>query len=34
VGDHVPVRAGLRAGDVVVDEPGTLRDGDPVEVLR
>ena len=34
VGDHVPVRAGLRAGDVVVDEPGTLRDGDQVEVLR
>ena len=30
--DAVSVRAGLRTGDAVVDSPGSLRDGDPVEV--
>lgn len=33
IGDRVPVRAGLREGEVVVDAPGPLRDGQPVEVL-
>ena len=28
----VPVRAGLQAGDEVIDAPGLLRDGQPVEV--
>lgn len=32
-GELVAVRAGLRAGDQVVDAPGALRDGQPVEVL-
>lgn len=31
-GDRVAVRAGLRAGDTVIDAPGALRDGQPVEV--
>jgi RND family efflux transporter MFP subunit len=31
-GALVPVRAGLRAGERVVDRPGDLRDGQPVEV--
>jgi len=31
-GDAVAIRAGLRAGDEVIDAPGALRDGDPVEV--
>lgn len=31
--DAVWVRAGLRAGQAVVDSPGSLRDGDPVEVM-
>jgi membrane fusion protein, multidrug efflux system len=30
--DAVSVRAGVRPGDAVVDDPGGLRDGDPVEV--
>jgi membrane fusion protein (multidrug efflux system) len=30
--DAVAIRAGLRAGDEVIDAPGALRDGDPVEV--
>jgi RND family efflux transporter MFP subunit len=30
--DGVAVRAGVRAGEVVVDAPGALRDGDRVEV--
>jgi membrane fusion protein, multidrug efflux system len=30
--DAISVRAGLRAGDSVVDSPGDLRDGDPIEV--
>jgi RND family efflux transporter MFP subunit len=33
-GDHVPVRAGLDAGDAVIDAPGALRDGQPVEVVH
>jgi membrane fusion protein, multidrug efflux system len=32
VGDAVPVRAGLRPGEVVIDAPGALRDGQAVEV--
>jgi len=32
VGDAVAIRAGVRAGDVVVDAPGALRDGQAVEV--
>lgn len=31
-GELVAVRAGLKAGDRVVDAPGALRDGQPVEV--
>ena len=30
--DQVWVRAGLRAGEVVIDAPGALRDGAAVEV--
>ncbi len=33
IGDHVPVRAGLGSGDHVVDGPGALRDGQPIEVV-
>jgi RND family efflux transporter MFP subunit len=33
-GDRFPVRAGLAKGDQVIDQPGTLADGQPVEVLR
>jgi RND family efflux transporter MFP subunit len=33
VGDHVPVRAGLRGDEPVIDAPGSLRDGQPVEVV-
>jgi len=32
LGDRVRIRAGLRAGEVVVDSPGALRDGAAVEV--
>jgi RND family efflux transporter MFP subunit len=32
-GDEVPIRAGLRSGEPVIDAPGALRDGQPVEVL-
>jgi RND family efflux transporter MFP subunit len=32
-GDGVHVRAGLRPGDQVIDAPGALRDGQPVEVV-
>ena len=32
VGDQVPVRAGLRREEPVIDLPGALRDGQPVEV--
>ncbi|HZZ83807.1 MAG TPA: efflux RND transporter periplasmic adaptor subunit [Anaeromyxobacteraceae bacterium] len=31
-GDRLPVRAGLAPGEQVIDAPGALRDGDPVEV--
>ena len=31
-GDRVPVRAGLKAGEPVIDSPGALRDGQAVEV--
>ena len=33
-GDRFPVRAGLAKGDQVIDRPGTLQDGQPVEVNR
>lgn len=32
VGDRVPVRAGLAAGERVIDAPGALRDGEAIEV--
>ncbi|MFL5368531.1 MAG: efflux RND transporter periplasmic adaptor subunit [Myxococcales bacterium] len=32
--DAVSIRAGLRAGDQVIDAPGALRDGEPVEVAH
>lgn len=31
-GDLLPVRAGLRAGEQVIDHPGALQDGQPVDV--
>jgi membrane fusion protein (multidrug efflux system) len=34
VGDRFPVRAGLRAGEPVIDAPGALRDGQAIEVSR
>jgi RND family efflux transporter MFP subunit len=34
VGDRVPVRAGLAAGEAVIDLPGALRDGQRIEVER
>lgn len=33
-GNAVPVRAGLDAADEIIDAPGLLRDGQPVEVAR
>ena len=33
-GDRFPVRAGLNPGEAVIDHPGTLTDGQPVEVAR
>jgi RND family efflux transporter MFP subunit len=33
VGDQVPVRAGLKSTEAVIDVPGALRDGQPVEVV-
>jgi membrane fusion protein, multidrug efflux system len=33
-GDRYPVRAGLKPGEAVIDEPGALRDGQSVEVTR
>jgi RND family efflux transporter MFP subunit len=33
VGDHVPVRAGLRGDEPVIDVPGALRDGQAIEVV-
>lgn len=34
LGDRVPVRAGLAKDEAVVDLPGDLRDGQPVEVAK
>ncbi len=34
LGDRVPIRAGLAAGEPVIDAPGALRDGEAVEVSR
>jgi len=31
-GDSLPVRSGLKAEDRVIDRPGTLQDGQPIEV--
>lgn len=33
-GDAFPVRAGLAKGEAVIDHPGDLKDGQPVEVKR
>lgn len=33
-GDRIPVRAGLKSGEQVIDLPGALRDGQRVEVVR
>jgi RND family efflux transporter MFP subunit len=33
-GDRLPVRAGLKPGEPVIDSPGALRDGQAVEVSR
>jgi len=33
-GDHLPVRAGLVKGEAVIDQPGTLKDGQPIEVKK
>ena len=33
-GAAVPVRAGLKAGEQVIDLPGSLQDGQPVEILK
>lgn len=33
-GDRVEVRAGLAQGEAVIDRPGDLKDGQPVEVAR
>ena len=33
-GDRLPVRAGLATGDQVIDQPGSLQDGQPVEILK
>jgi len=33
-GDRLPVRAGLAKGESVIDQPGDLKDGQPVEVIR
>ena len=31
-GSQLPVRSGLRAGEQVIDRPGALQDGQPIEV--
>ena len=33
-GDRVPVKSGLRTGEAVIDAPGELKDGQPVEVAK
>jgi RND family efflux transporter MFP subunit len=33
-GDRIPVRAGLAASEQVIDAPGDLRDGQPIEVQK
>ena len=33
-GDRFPVRAGLEGNDLVIDQPGTLSDGQPIEVTK
>ena len=33
-GDRIPVRAGLAKGESVIDAPGDLRDGQPIEVTK
>lgn len=33
-GDRIPVRAGLAKGEAVIDAPGSLKDGQPIEVLK
>jgi len=33
-GDRIPVRAGLAAAEQVIDAPGDLRDGQPIEVRK
>ena len=33
-GDRVPVRAGLTIADAVIDRPGDLKDGQPIEVQK
>ena len=33
-GDRIPVRAGLSAAEQVIDAPGDLRDGQPIEVRK
>ena len=32
VGSYLPVRAGLKAGEKVIDQPGALQDGQPIEL--
>ena len=34
IGDRFPVKAGLAKGEAVVDQPGDLKDGQPVEVAQ
>lgn len=33
-GDRLPVRAGLAKGETVIDQPGDLKDGQPIEVVK
>jgi multidrug efflux pump subunit AcrA (membrane-fusion protein) len=33
-GDRLPVKSGLKPGEAVVDVPGELKDGQPVEVVK
>lgn len=34
LGDRLPVKAGLKPGEAVIDAPGALQDGQPVEVAK